>query len=219
MLIGALAGYIHASHTGGTVKIWVFCGAVIGLTSLYLFVFLVGIVVTIGGIAAFLLLLYNVFIVPNGRPWYIPPVVTARYWFPPSAPLVNSQIGVDIWPALLPSVGKIVSPEIRQTVQKEVEEFFRKYPSYKLIRCTYGRMPEGNPFPYCHFWYERSPVLRRDFPDVPSGPTAVVRNFAVTACPPTKREADRIWRRVTGQSGGCDYVANTPPIWNWNRAR
>lgn len=214
MLVGAFAGYIFASSTGRSVKVWTFCGASIGLVSLYLVVVLIGFTVTWGTVAAAVLLAYNVFLVPDGQPWYIPPILTPAYWSAPDAPLTDTQIGVDIWPALLPSVGKARTPEAREAMQKKVEEFFRNNPSYKLIRCTYGRMPEGNPFPLCHFWHERSPVLHRGFPQLPPGPTATVRDFAITSCPPTKREADRVWDRVTGQSGGCDDVAHTPPIWN-----
>jgi len=209
MLVGALAGYIFASYTGRSVKVCVFWGATIGLVSLFLMVFVIEIVASLVFCIVLFLVVYNLFFVFLGKPMRLPEVAKPGYWFPPDTPLANAQIRVGMWPTFLPSLTKIPDPAIRAAVEKDLDRFLKN--GYQLIRCNYARMPEGNPFPFCDFWYERSPVGLRDFPQLPPAPIAVVHDFAIAACPPTKREADELWRRVTRDSrGSCDMAPNWP---------
>ena len=198
MLVGALAGYIFASSTGRSVKVWVFCGASIGLISLYLVVVLIGFTVTYGVPVLLLLVAYNVFIVPDGQPWRLPqldwstsPKHPPR--LPPDLPLANQQVHSTLRVAFAPSTNQISDPRRRMMALSQLDSFAAK--GYQLVRCNYGEPSrESGSYPsYYDFWYQDSPVIHPDFPRLPPARIAVLHYFPILKCPATEREAGELW--------------------------
>lgn len=193
MLAGALAGYLYATSTGASVKVCVFAGALIGLVSLFLVVWLIGLIVTIAVLGGFALILYNVFIVPAGESWKFPSLPSLSEY---GAPLANETLDMNLIAPFSPSTAQIADIPTRLAVENQIAAFHAK--GFRIVRCTYGPLEDerGRRFASYDFWHEQSPVTRPDFPRLPPVPIAVLRDFAISACPPTRPAADKLWRRA-----------------------
>jgi len=196
-LVGTLLGYIYAASTGTPAETGLFCGAVAGACFLLMLPRLVGLVVTAGLLGGFLLIIYNVFFVPDGAPWRL----LSIDWRPPKppapvaaeTPLANQQVYSTLRVAFAPSTNQISDPRIRMMALSQIDGFAAK--GYQLIRCNYGEpSPETGSYPaYYDFWYQDSPVLHPDFPRLPPARIAVLHYFPVLKCPATEREAGELW--------------------------
>lgn len=195
-VLGALAGYIYAVSAGTPVKVSVFWGAVLGFLLPPLIVLGIGLVLTVGAVGGFLLVVYNVFLVPDGEGWRLPEIVrsafTARREQPRapvrrlSAPLMEQHVHTSLRYALRESLDQIGHPPTRTAAQMQIETFVAK--GFRVLRCDYGG---GDSY---EFWYLQSPVRRSDFPRLPPAPIAVLHDVAIEVCPPTRAEANELWR-------------------------
>lgn len=197
---GALAGYIYAVSTGASLKVSVFWGAVLGFVSPALVVLAIGFVLTVGVIGGFLLIVYNVFLVPDGESWRLPDILRSsltsradeRQAAAPArigaAPLLEQHVHTAVRYALRESIDQIGHPPTRAAIQNQLESFVGQ--GFRVVRCDYGASGDYE------FWYLRSPVTRPDFPLLPRAPIAVLHDFAIEVCPPTKADADQLWRHA-----------------------
>lgn len=197
---GALAGYIYAVSTGASLKVSVFWGTILGFVSPALVVLGIGLVLTVGVVGGFLVIVYNVFVVPDGESWRLPEILRSSLTSPTdarqavvpvrlgSAPLLEQEVHTAVRYALRESIDQIGHPPTRAAIQNQLETFVGK--GFRVVRCDYGASGEYE------FWYLRSPVTRPDFPRLPRAPIAVLHDFAIEVCPSTKADADKFWRHA-----------------------
>lgn len=199
MIVGAAIGCAVALTTGGSVKIYVFCGGAIGFCTLPILIFAIGSVVTFGGLLLFLLLVYNVFIVPEGQPWRLPEIpwsnrVPTR--IPSDSPLLHHYVDDGLLTAF--GTPQIRDSYVRRTVETSLEGFRRA--GFRILRCHYGTNEVRGVAASYSFWFGQSPVGHPEYPSaylakIPSGireRSALMTRLPVLKCPPTKGEADEL---------------------------
>jgi len=198
MTVGAGIGYLVAVATGGSVKVYVFCGAVLGFFSLSFLIFSIGFIATYGTLLILLLIAYNVFLVPDGEPWRLPEIPWSgpnpRH-FTAKTPLARQDVHWALRTAFATSTEQIADPRFRFAVESQLERLSQE--GFRIIRCHYGNIEEERRYAVTYdFWYKESPVGRPDFPVLPlsrsSAALALHKNFPILKCPSTHGEAKEL---------------------------